>query len=134
MRELMTFQKLRQIHKNNIELERLSNRYRELKYDFGVSGKEISDMPTAGRVFDTSMSQREEACDAEIEYRNLYYETEILIRKARRYIEQFPDVQLKAVLTLHFINGMPIYDVAPALGLSEWECGRMIKVHFNNVF
>lgn len=130
----MTFQELRQIHKNNIELERLSNRYQELKYDFGVSSKEISDMPTAGRVFDTSMSHREEACDAEMEYKNLYYENEILIRKARSYIEQFPDVQLKAVLTLHFINGMPIYDVAPALGLSEQECGQMIKVHFNNVF
>lgn len=130
----MTFQRLRQIHKNNVELEQLSNRYRELKYDFGVNSKEISDMPTAGRVFDTSMSHREEACDVEIEYRDLYYENEILIREARRYIEQFPNMQLRAVLTLHFINGMPMYDVAPALGLSERECEQMIRVHFNNVF
>ena len=130
----MTLNELKQIHKNNVKLGQLTQRYAELKGDYGINGKEVDGMPFVGRVYDTSMSKREEACDIETEYRELYYENELLIRKARQYIEQFPDWQLRMILTLCYINAMPTYDVAAAVGITEQMCQKILFAHFNNVF
>lgn len=131
---LMTFWRLKQIHKNNSELARLSYRYQELTGDYGLSGKVITDMPACGKAFDSSMSSVDEALDTRLQYQQLAYDNELLIRQAREYIEQFPDWMIRMVLTLYFINGMPMYDVAAAVGVTEQECGKIMDVHFHNIF
>lgn len=131
---ILTETELRRISRNNEKLEILSEKYKILKYDNGMKGKEITDMPGVGRIFDTSMSNIEEACDIEGEYRELSYETEVLIQRARRYIEQFPDWKLRMLLTLKFVNNMKTYEIGPALSLTERECETIIRVHFSNLF
>lgn len=125
---------LKQIARNNEKLEILSEKYQILKYDNGLKGKEVTDMPYVGRVFDTSMSNIEEACDIEGEYRELSYQTELLIQRARRYIEEFPDWKLQMLLTLKYINNLKTYEIGPALQLTERECETIIRVHFDNLF
>ena len=76
----------------------------------------------------------EDKVDIEMEYRQLYWENERLIRKARKYISQFPDQTLRMVLTSRYINGLDIIMVAADVGLSMKQCEEICKVHFNNVF
>lgn len=80
------------------------------------------------------MADVEEKVDIEIRYRQLYWENEKLIRKAREYISQFPDEILRQVLTARYINGMEIMMVAADVGLTMNQCEVICKVHFNNVF
>lgn len=87
----MTLNELKQIHKNSIKLKHLSEKYAEFKADYGISGHKNDGMPFVGKVFDTSMNKREEACDIEAEYKQLCYSNELLIRKAREYISDFPN-------------------------------------------
>ena len=131
---LMTCSRLGQIKKNQAKLNQLREKHRELKSDYGLGSKDNTGMPTAGKVFDTSMSHLEEAVDAEQEYKALYYENEILKSEAREYIRQIPDVQLSIMLRLYFIKLLPLYEVADAVDISEKECEKIFRVHFNNVF
>ena len=80
------------------------------------------------------MSSVEEACDIELEYKELYYRNTRLIQHARAYIEAMPDWVIRLVLTLRYINCLPEYEVAAAIGITEQECRRILVVHFNNVF
>lgn len=130
----MTEQELLQIHKNNMELASLQAEYDRIVGGSLILGKEISGMPYVGRVFDTSMSKTEERVDIEMQYKELYYRNQLLIKKARDYIAQLPDMTLRMILTLKYINGMMTYDVAAAIGISEKMCQRILKVHFSNVF
>lgn len=130
----MTKKQFLQIGRNNRRLAQLQEKYRELKYDDGTSIKPQDGMPHSGGVFDTSMSSVEEACDVELEYKELYYQNTRLIQRARAYIETIPDWVIRLVLTLKYINCLPEYEVAAAIGITEWECRRILVVHFNNVF
>lgn len=131
----MTEAELKQIHRNNLELEGLYWRWEEIRQTAGITSKEITGMPFVGRVFDSSMSDIEDKCDAELKYKELLYKNEQLIRKVRKYIETFPDWILRMILTLHYINGMPLYEVAAAVGeVTERDCEKILKVHFKNVF
>lgn len=130
----MTEQELLQIHKNNMELTSLQTEYDRIVGGSLILGKEISGMPYVGRVFDTSMSRTEERIDIEMQYRALYHQNQLLIKKARDHIAQLPDMTLRMILTLKYINGMMTYDVAAAIGISEKMCQRILKVHFANVF
>ena len=72
--------------------------------------------------------------DVELEYKELYYKNMKLIQRARKYIETIPDWVIRLILTLKYINTLPEYEVAAAIGITEQECGKILVVHFNNVF
>ena len=130
----MTEKEFLQIGKNNRRLKQLQEKYKKLKYDDGTSIKPQDGMPRAHSTFNTSMSSVEEACDIELEYKELYYRNTRLIQHARAYIEAIPDWVIRLVLTLRYINCLPEYEVAAAIGITEQECRRILVVHFNNVF
>ena len=130
----MTEKELLQIGKNNRRMAQLKEKYRELKYDNGIGSRTQDGMPRAHSTFNTSMSSVEEACDIELEYKELYYRNTRLIQHARAYIEAMPDWVIRLVLTLRYINCLPEYEVAAAIGITEQECRRILVVHFNNVF
>ncbi len=130
----MTEREFLQIHRNNMELTSLQAKYDKIVGGSLILGKEISGMPYVGRVFDASMSKTEERMDIETQYSGLYYQNQLLINKARDYIAELPDMTLRMILTLKYINGMMTYDVAAAIGISEKMCQRILKVHFSNVF
>ena len=80
------------------------------------------------------MNSVEEMYDVELEYKELYYKNMKLIQHARSYIETIPDWVIRLILTLKYINALPEYEVAAAIGITEQECGKILVVHFNNVF
>ena len=130
----MTEQELRQIHRNNMEMGRLRSDYETICSSFGISPVQSDGMPHGSGGKSNGMADVEEKVDIEIRYRQLYWENEKLIRKAREYISQFPDEILRQVLAARYINGMEIMMVAADAGLTMNQCEVICKVHFNNVF
>lgn len=130
----MTEQELRQIHRNNMEMGRLQSDYETICGSFGISPVQSDGMPHGSGEKSNGMADVEEKVDIEIKYRQLYWENEKLIRKAREYISQFPDEILRQVLAARYINGMEIMMVAADVGLTMNQCEVICKVHFNNVF
>lgn len=122
------------IIRNQEKLKQMSEKYKLLKYDLGLDGKEINDMPKQSNPFNTSMHTVDEAYEMETEYKNLYYENTLLINKIRAEINELPDVVLRMILSLKYINGLKTYEIAPSVGISETECQMIIKVYFNNLF
>ena len=130
----MTEKELLQIGKNNRRMAQLKEKYRELKYDNGIGSRTQDGMPHGQSTFNTSMNSVEEMYDVELEYKELYYKNMKLIQHARSYIETIPDWVIRLILTLKYINALPEYEVAAAIGITEQECRRILIVHFNNVF
>ena len=130
----MTEKELLQIGKNNRRMAQLKEKYRELKYDNGIGSRTQDGMPHAQSTSNTSMNSVEEMYDVELEYKELYYKNMKLIQRARSYIEAIPDWVIRLILTLKYINALPEYEVAAAIGITEQECRRILIVHFNNVF
>ena len=130
----MTEQELRQIHRNNMEMGRLQSDYKTICSSFGIPPMQSDGMPHGSGGKSSGMTGIEEKVDIEMRYRQLYWENEKLIRKAREYISQFPDEILRQVLTGRYINGMEIMMVAADVGLTMNQCEVICKVHFNNVF
>lgn len=122
------------IIRNQEKLKQMSEKYKLLKYDLGLDGKEINDMPKQSNPFNTSMHTVDEAYEMETEYKNLYYENMLLINKIRAEINELPDLVLRMVLSLKYINGLKTYEIAPAVGITESECQMIIKVYFGNLF
>ena len=117
-----------------MEMVRLKNDYENICGSFGISPVQSDGMPHATGDKSNCMSDVEEKVDIEIRYRQLYWENQKLIKKARKYISQFPDETLRQVLTDRYINGMDIILVASDVGLTMKQCEDICKVHFCNVF
>lgn len=122
------------INRNQEKLKQMSEKYKLLKYDLGLDGKEINDMPKQRNPFNTSMHTVDEAYEMETEYKHLYYENTLLINKIRAEINELPDLVLRMILNLKYINGLKTYEIAPTVGITEAECQMIIKVYFNNLF
>lgn len=125
---------LKQIHKNNIHLASLQAKYEDICGSVGITAVQSDGMPHSFGGKSLGMVDIEDKVDIENEYRILYWKNEKLIRKARKYISQFPDPILRMVLTSRYINGLDIIMVAADVGLSMKQCEDICKVHFNNVF
>lgn len=94
----------------------------------------MTGMPSGSSGVDSTMSDIEELADIEAEYRKLYYENELLIKEARRYIAQFPDATLGMILELIYINGMDEWDASLETGIQYKTIVSILHVHWNNIF
>jgi len=110
-------------------MNRLKNRYAELKGGQGISGLDMSGMPSGNMPFDTSMDSVGETVDIEVEYRRLFYENESLIHRARKYIDELPD-RIGIILELRYINNLDEQEVANCLGTTEEIIIREIERHW----
>jgi hypothetical protein len=115
-------------------MERLAELYKAHKYAAMSSEINMSGMPTGKGGIDDSMSDIDDSVDIEIEYQALYLENELLIKEARKYINQLPDNILRMVMELKYINGMDEYEISAEVGVPYKQCCNMLKVHWNNVF
>ena len=125
---------MRKIHKNNIRMKYLADKYREKRYHAMSSELNMSGMPSGSGGKDNTMGDIDEAVDIENEYRALFYENELLIKEARRYIAQFPDPILQMILELKYINGMDEWDVSLEVGVRYKTVISILQTHWNNVF
>ena len=130
----MTEERMRKIHKNNIRMQYLAEKYREKRYHAMSSAINISGMPSGSGGEDNTMGDVDDAVDIEDEYRSLYYENELLIKEARRYIAQLPDPMLRMILELRYINGMDEWDVSLESGVRYKTVVSILCTHWNNVF
>lgn len=130
----MTEERMRKIHKNNIRMHYLAEKYREKRYHAMSSAINMSGMPSGSGGEDNTMGDIDDAVDIEDEYRSLYYENELLIKEARRYIAQFPDPVLRMILELRYINGLDEWDVSLEAGVRYKTVVSILRVHWNNVF
>ena len=130
----MTEERMRKIHKNNIRMQYLAEKYREKRYRAMSSAINMSGMPSGSGGEDNTMGDVDDAVDIEDEYRSLYYENELLIKEARRYIAQFPDPVLRMILELRYINGLDEWDVSLEAGVRYKTVVSILRTHWNNVF
>lgn len=130
----MTEERMRKIHKNNIRMQYLAEKYREKRYHAMSSAVNMSGMPSGSGGEDSTMGDVDDAVDIEDEYRSLYYENELLIKEARRYIAQFPDPMLGMILELRYINGLDEWDVSLEAGVRYKTVVSILRTHWNNVF
>lgn len=130
----MTEERMRKIHKNNIRMQYLAEKYKEKRYHAMSSALNMSGMPSGSGGEDNTMGDVDDAVDIEDEYRSLYYENELLIKEARRYIAQFPDPMLRMILELRYINGLDEWDVSLEAGLRYKTVVSILRTHWNNVF
>ena len=130
----MTEERLKKIHKNNIRMKYLTDKYREKRYHAMSAEINMSGMPSGSGGKDDTMGDIDEAVDIENEYRALFYENELLIKEARRYIAQFPDPILQMILELKYINGMDEWDVSLEVGVRYKTVISILQTHWNNVF
>ena len=130
----MTEERMRKIHKNNIRMQYLAEKYREKRYHAMSSAINMSGMPSGSGGEDDTMGDVDDAVDIEDEYRSLYYENELLIKEARRYIAQLPDPMLRMILELRYINGMDEWDVSLESGVRYKTVVSILCTHWNNVF
>ena len=130
----MTEERMKRIHKNNIRMQYLADKYKEKRYHAMSSAINMSSMPSGGGGEDNTMSDIDEAVDIEAEYRALFYENELLIKEARRYIAQFPDSILRMILELRYINGLDEWDVSLEVGIRYKTVVSILCTHWNNIF
>lgn len=130
----MTEERLKKIHKNNIRMQYLAEKYREKRYHAMSSAINMSGMPSGSGGEDNTMGDVEDAVDIENEYRSLFYENELLIKEARRYIAQFPDPVLRMILELRYINGLDEWDVSLESGIKYKTVIAILRTHWNNIF
>lgn len=130
----VTEERMRKIHKNNIRMQYLAEKYREKRYRAMSSAINMSGMPSGSGGEDNTMGDIDEAVDIETEYRVLFYENELLIKEAKRYIAQFPDPILRMILELKYINGMDEWDVSLETGVRYKTVISILRTHWNNVF
>lgn len=130
----MTEERMRKIHKNNIRMQYLAEKYREKRYHAMSSAVNMSGMPSGSGGEDNTMGNVDDAVDIEDEYRSLYCENELLIKEARRYIAQFPDPMLRMILELRYINGLDEWDVSLEAGVRYKTVVSILRTHWNNVF
>lgn len=130
----MTEERMKKIHKNNIRMQYLAEKYREKRYHAMTSAINMSGMPSGSGGEDNTMGDIDDAVDIEDEYRSLYYENELLIKEARRYIAQFPDPMLRMILELRYINGLDEWDVSLEAGVRYKTVVSILRTHWNNVF
>lgn len=129
----MTERELKQIHKNNVKLEKLKREYENVCGKTGISPMRSDGMPrgNSGKI---GLEDVERKVDIENEYKILYRQNEKMICRARSYIDTFPDETIRMILTERYINGLDIVIVASDVGVSMKQCEEICKVHFNNVF
>ena len=130
----MREERMRKIHKNNIRMQYLAEKYKEKRYHAMSSALNMSGMPSGSGGEDNTMGDVDDAVDIEDEYRSLYYENELLIKEARRYIAQFPDPMLRMILELRYINGLDEWDVSLEAGVRYKTVVSILRTHWNNVF
>lgn len=129
----MRVDELKKIARNNRNMERIANKYRELSGGIGIPAMQSDGMPH-GNSKQSGMPAIEEMIDLEIEYKALYAENELLIRKARKYIDEIPDQKIRTVLTLTYINNLDEIEIAGEAGISTKAVREILKVHACNVF
>lgn len=130
----MTEERMKKIHKNNIRMQYLTDKYKEKRYHAMSSAINMSGMPSGSGGEDNTMGDVDDAVDIEDEYRSLYYENELLIKEARRYIAQFPDPVLRMILEFRYINGLDEWDVSLESGVRYKTVVSILRTHWNNIF
>ena len=117
--EGLTKEELKQISANNRKLVRLKNKYEALRYKSQMKGQVLTGMPHVSGVKDGVGDYVIEMTDLKGEIDLLERTNQMLIAKARRYIENIPDWVIQMIFELKYINNLYVSEIIPMLGVKE---------------
>ena len=115
----MTKEELKQISANNRKLVRLKNKYEALRYKSQMKGQVLTGMPHVSGVKDSVGDYVIEMTDLKGEIDLIERTNQILIARARRYIESIPDWVIQMIFELKYINNLYICEIIPMLEVKE---------------
>lgn len=127
----MTKKELSQLYYLNREIVQLKNRIEELENIATSTTAKITGMPYATGISDevgkyaTELTDLKELLDLNV--KKCFYE----LSRLNRYIKSIDDSQMRMILTLRYVNGLPWNQVAASIGGGNTEDGvRMLHNRF----
>ena len=132
--ERVTKEELKQISANNRKLVRLKNKYEALRYKSQMKGQVLTGMPHVAGVKDGVGDYVIEMTDLKSEIDLLEHANQILIARARRYIESIPDWVIQMILELKYINNLYADEIVSMVGVKEIRKEKDIYRIINTFF
>lgn len=133
MNEFEAKKKLLSAYKNNvIRLRRLRDKLDNITDQLGVKSIGYSDMPRGVGGFDTNDLTLEKI-DVENRIKNLENKIKEMKSKIIKAIEKLDDDNLSAVIEMHYIDFLQLYEIEDKLKLSNITIKRYIKKAINNI-
>lgn len=130
----MTKKELEQIAKNNDKIAALRYICKELEYGSNTGSQEITGMPFAGGTSDKVGDKSVRLTDARLQLIRLVHDNELLIRRAREFIDRIPDRIIAAIIALKYIYGLDNLEIAAEVGYKgnyrDRDIRRVIDMFF----
>lgn len=112
----MTKKELEQISKNNDKIAELRYLCKELENESETGTQEITGMPFVGGTSDRVGDKIIRLTDTRMQLVQLVRENELLIRRAREFIDRIPDRIIAAIIALKYIYGLDNLEIAAEVG------------------
>ena len=130
----MTKEELQRISINNQKIAKLKEKYASLKYKSQAKGQVLTGMPHVSGTSDPVCDYVSELTGIREEIMYLELETDLLIKRARRFIAEIPDTTLQMIIELKYINNLYQGEIAYATGCkeirTEKDIDRIMKTFF----
>lgn len=128
----MTEKELKQISFNNQKLQQLKNKYEDERFKSLVKGQNITGMPHVSGVKDNVGDYVTDLVMLHEEIEILQHTNNLLVMKARNFIDSIPDGMIRMLLELKYINNIPDYSVPYLVGnnIKERDVKKIIRTFF----
>jgi hypothetical protein len=130
----LTKEELKRISFNNRKIEKLKEKYSSLKYKSQAKGQVLTGMPHVSGTSDTVGDYVAQLTSIKEELVLMELETELLIKRARRFIASIPDYTIQAIVELKYINNLYYTEVIAFAGAQEIKTEKDIDRLLNTFF
>ncbi len=130
----MTKEELQRISINNRKLEKLKEKYETLRNKSQAKGQIISDMPHGSGMTDTIGDYTVELVMVQSDIELMELETDILVRRARRFMGNVSDWVICEIIESKYINNLYVDEIIYMLNhpniKKESDINRILNVFF----
>lgn len=130
----MTREELKRISFNNRKIEKLKEKYSSLRYKSQAKGQVLTGMPHVSGTSDTVGDYVTQLSGIKEELVLLELETELLVKRARRFITSIPDYTIQAIIEFKYINNLYYTEVIAFTGMPEIKTEKDIDKLLNTFF
>lgn len=128
----MTEKELKQISFNNHKLQQLKNKYEDERFKSLAKGQSITGMPHASGTKDNVGDYVTDLVMLQEEMETVQHTNNLLVMKARNFIDNIPDQMIRMILELKYINNIPDYSIPHMVGgnIKERDVKKIIRIFF----
>lgn len=130
----MTKEELERIRINNQKIARLKEKYESLRDKSQAKGQVLTGMPHVSGVKDVVGDYVTELTGLNEEIILLELETDLLIKRARKFIDMIPDGVIRTMLELKYINNLYYTEVIAFSGATELRSEKDLNKLLNTFF